>query len=117
MIMHLSYNQMITSFFLLFSFFLFKKNRNKISDLDIDAALALQDTPIDGFEFPFIIKWLDLISNHIRESKKTKVTVALSIPNLNLSSLSFNSIGGDTSIQNESVMLKYITSPQKLIPF
>lgn len=91
-----------------------------ISDLDIDAALALQDTPIDAFDYPRISKWLDAVSNYIRENKKLKVAVALCIPNHNLSSLSFNSTGGDVSI-NDSFMfknrvpLKDITSPYKLI--
>lgn len=104
-------------------FFPFNQFSNKISDCDIDVALALQDALIDPFDYPYIMKWLDFVSNHIRESKKTKVIVALSIPNLNrslnLSSLSFNSSIGDTSINNttgkESVYLKYITSPGKLI--
>lgn len=101
------------------SLFLYVLNRDKISDLDIDVALALQDTPIDSIEFPHITEWLDRIFNEIRESKQTKVTVALSIPNLNnISSISFSSIGGDVSMQqNESIMLKHLASPQKLLPY
>lgn len=64
-----------------------------------------------------------MVSNHIKNSKKTKIKVALQLPNLNrslnFSSLSLNSSMGDTSIQNntanESVYLKHITSPHKLI--
>lgn len=88
-----------------------------MSDCDIDAALALQDTPIDAIEHPFITRWLDLVSDHISKCRRTKVAVAMSLSNLNLSSLSFNnSIAGDLSMHNESVYLKNIASPaSKLI--
>ena len=89
---------------------------NKLSDCDIDAALALQDTLIDAIEHPFITRWLDLVSDYISKCRRTKVAVAMSLSNLNLSSSSFNnSIAGDMSMHNESVCLKHLASPNKLI--
>lgn len=79
--------------------------------------MALQETPIDSLEYPFITRWLDLVSEHISKCRRTKVAVAMSLSNLNLSSYSLNnSIAGDLSMHNESVYLKHIASPaSKLI--